>query len=217
MTKNVLLVVPTGISNQYVVQENEDYLLIDTGLRNNYTNLVNFLSRQRISANNLKLVVITHADGDHYGCLDLLVNQSTVNLTTAASDIEAKAIGKGISSRPLKSKGFQKVVLGMLSPLFTSKPVNISRILIPGEILPFLGGLQVLDTQGHTPGHISLWSETEKTLFSGDSINIRDGVPSPSRGANTWDEDLARKSFEMQMDLHPDHIYGGHGIWSRRE
>jgi glyoxylase-like metal-dependent hydrolase (beta-lactamase superfamily II) len=215
MTRNVLLVVPTGISNQYVVQENDDYLLIDTGLRYNYTNLVNFLSRQRISAKKLKMVVITHADGDHYGCLNLLVNHSSVKLTPAASAIEAEAIGKGISSRPLRSKGLQKIVLGMLSPLFTCKPVRIERILIPGETLPFLGGLLVLDTKGHTPGHISLWSETEKTLFSGDSINIRDGVPSPSRGVNTWDEDLARKSFEMQMDLHPDHIYGGHGVWNR--
>lgn len=215
MTNEVLLVVPTGISNQYIVPGNDGFLLIDTGLRSNYTNLINFLSRQRISAKQLKMVVITHADGDHFGCLDLLVNNSTEKLTTAASEIEAAAIRKGESSRPLKAKGFQKLILGMTTPLFACKPAKITKILVTGEILPFLGGLNVLDTSGHTPGHISLWSESEKILFSGDSIRIQNGVPSPSSGINTWDEGLAVRSFEMQMALNPAIIYGGHGIWSK--
>lgn len=215
MINDVLLVVPTGISNQYIVEGNDGFLLIDTGLRNNYTNLVNFLSRQRISAQQLKMVIITHADGDHFGCLDLLVNNSTAKLTTAASEIEAEAIGKGESSRPLKAKGFQKFILDLIIPLFASKPVKITKFLTPGEILPFLGGLKVLDTAGHTPGHISLWSESEKILFSGDSIRIQNGVPSPSNGANTWDEDKAVRSFELQMALDPDVIYGGHCIWRK--
>lgn len=215
MTNDVLLVVPNGISNQYIVPGNEGFLLIDTGLRSNYTNLVNFLSRQRISAQQLKMVVITHADGDHFGCLDLLVSNSTAKLSTASSEIEAAAIGKGESSRPLKAKGLQKFILDMTIPLFSSKPVKITKILLPGEILPFLGGLKVLDTSGHTPGHISLWSESQKILFSGDSIRIQNGVPSPSSGVNTWDEGLAVRSFEMQIALDPAIIYGGHGIWSK--
>lgn len=217
MTNAVMQVIPTGIGNQFVVWEDRDYLLIDTGLRNNYTNLVNFLARQRILSSDIKMIVITHADGDHYGCLDQLLKNSKADILTASSELEAEAIGKGKSSRPLRAKGFDKVIFDILSPLFTSKPVKIKRILLPGEILPYLGGLKILDTRGHTPGHISLWSEREKILFSGDSINIHEDSLSPSFGANTWDEGLAVKSFDMQMALQPEIIYGGHGVWKKNK
>jgi glyoxylase-like metal-dependent hydrolase (beta-lactamase superfamily II) len=209
-----VLVFPESIGRQYLVKGKSGYLLVDTGLRNNYTKLLSFLKKSGINPKEIELVVITHADGDHFGCLDLLLRDHP-SLVSAASEVEASAISKGESSRPLKAKGLKKALYGLIGPLFASQPAQIKRILHPGEVFPYLGGLEVLDTRGHTPEHVSLWSQSTRTLFCGDSIKINGPLLSPSTGSNTWDEALAKKSFELQMNLQPDRIYGGHGIWKR--
>jgi len=93
-----------------------------------------------------------------------------------------------------------------------TKPCVVEGILQPGVILPILGGLVVLPTPGHTPGHISFFLQNQKILFSGDSIEFLRTSLSPSTGANTWNETIARQSFEEQMALSPTLICGGHGI-----
>lgn len=209
-----VLIFPDSIGRQYLLKGKSGYLLIDTGLRNNYTKLLNFLRKSNVNPDKIELVVITHADGDHFGCLDLLLRDYPA-LVSAASEVEAAAIAKGESSRPLKVRGLKKSLYGLIGPLFASKPAQIKRILHPGEVFPYMGGLEILDTRGHTPEHISLWSQSTRTLFCGDSIRFNGSLLSPSTGSNTWDEALAMKSFELQMELKPDRIYGGHGIWKR--
>ena len=210
-----VLVLHDSISRQYLVHGISGYLLIDTGLKNNYTKLIKSLTQAGVGENKLDLVIITHADGDHFGCLAQLMS-SFPAAVTASSEVEAASINKGISSRPLKAKGIKKLLYAMAAPLFTCKPAEIRRILHPGDIFDYLGGLEILDTKGHTPEHISLWSKSTRTLFSGDSIVFNGRSLSPSVGSNTWDLELANSAFQLQMDLKPDRIYGGHGIWKRQ-
>jgi glyoxylase-like metal-dependent hydrolase (beta-lactamase superfamily II) len=209
-----ILQVSANVSRQYLINGSTGFLLIDTGLRQNYNRLINFIRKQNVSLKDIKIILITHADGDHFGCLDLLL-AACPNAISAASEIEAKAIMSGNTSRPLKLTGARKVFGGLLRTVFATKPAQINRILKIGETLPYLGSLEVLDTKGHTPGHISLWSETTRTLFSGDSIRINGNELSPSTGMNNWDEDLSRLSFEAQLKLKPETILGGHGTWEK--
>lgn len=213
MNQEIYLLPPT-VAHQYLVAGQDGYLLIDVGMPNDYAHLNKFLKEQNISLSQIELVVITHADGDHFGCL-AEIQDNTPSIVAAASDFEAKAIQAGESSRPLKAKGLRKLLYDLVGPLFHSKPAKIDRILSVGEILPFLGGLEILDTKGHTPGHLSLWSESTRTLFAGDSIKVRGKNLLPSSGANTWDDALAIQAFEMQIALKPDRIYAGHGVWLR--
>lgn len=213
MNTEVLQVPPT-VSHQYLIAGKNGFLLIDTGLSNNYTHLIKYLQAHKIALTSLEMAVITHADGDHFGCLAAL-QQSSPSLVGVASKIEAEAIRRGESSRPMKPRGVRKVFTRLIAPLFLSKPARIDRILSEGDFLPFLGELEVIDTLGHTPGHISLWSASTRTLFAGDSIKIKLNTLLPSSGANTWDEALAVQSFEKQIALKPDRIYAGHGVWLR--
>ena len=213
--KQTILQIPSMISRQYLVHGLNGYVLIDTGINSNYTQILKFLKKNNIPLGSVEMIIVTHADGDHFGCLSQLLSASPATVS-AASQIEAQSIRLGVSSRPLKAKGsFQKVFLSAISPLFKVQPARIDRILETGEEFPFLGGLEVLDTKGHTPGHISLWSQTTRTLFCGDSIAIKGKSLRPSSGANTWDTELAINSFDNQLALKPDRIYAGHGVWQR--
>lgn len=216
MSMNEIFEIPPIVSHQYLVSGVSGYLLIDTGLPNNFEHLRTFLQGKKLSFADIEMIVITHADGDHFGCLSR-IQKEYPSLISASSQLEADAISIGKSSRELKSKYlFKRILTNIISPLFSTDPARIERILTIGEELPYLGGLEIIDSLGHTPGHISLWSKSTRTLFSGDSIRINHNKLSPSSGDNTWDEELSRISFDKQLSLQPDRIYGGHGTWHRK-
>lgn len=206
--------IPPLISRQYLVKGQNGFLLIDVGLRFNYAKLVGFLKRVAVPISSIELIVVTHADGDHFGCLSRLQELSS-SLISATSETEAAAISLGKSSRKINRSDITSIFFAMAAPLFISSPARIDRVLSTGEELPYLGGLEILDSSGHTPGHISLWSNSTRTLFSGDSIKIKGKHLSPSSGANTWDKEKACASFERQIALQPDRIFAGHGTWQR--
>ncbi len=97
-----------------------------------------------------------------------------------------------------------------------SQPARIDKLLDEGESFDFLGGLVVLSTPGHTPGHISLYSRSTGILFAGDSIQIVNNEPRPSARGNTWDIAKADESFQKEMELKPDWILAGHGTWQKK-
>lgn len=59
----------------------------------------------------------------------------------------------------------------IVGPLFKAKAAHVDELINDGDVLPILGGLRVIATIGHTPGHISLYAPTHEILFSGDEAD----------------------------------------------
>jgi glyoxylase-like metal-dependent hydrolase (beta-lactamase superfamily II) len=78
-------------------------------------------------------------------------------------------------------------------------------------MLPALGALRVVETPGHTPGHISLFAPSTGILFVGDSLVSANGRLRESRGANTWDQAKAIESVRKQAALGARIVCSGHG------
>lgn len=197
---------------QYFIVADNEITLIDAGLPLFTGSLLRALGKLNGSAR-LNLILITHADGDHYGAVDRL--KVMHGCTVAASSPEAQAMQLGGMSRALKPRHFFENALFTAGlRIFTAQAVTTEHIINPGEILPIMGGLKVLDSKGHTPGHLSFYQPDQRLLFAGDSIIKRNGIPSPAAGPNCWDEKLARAAFDTQMALGPVHICGGHSYFN---
>lgn len=198
--------------NLYLVVDSTGLVLIDTGLNGSKKRILQALQVSGHSLQELKSILITHADGDHYGGLADLQKDSQA--VAYADPVEAQAIRTGVSSRPLDPNGgLQKMLFGLVAPLFKSQPGRIDANLADGQVFPALGGLRVLATPGHTPGHTSFYSPSSGVLFAGDSIQVLDGQPQPSGAGNTWNAAKAADSFQLQMALKPKLILAGHGTW----
>lgn len=202
-------IIPGTTANTYLIEEGTGLILIDTGLPGNSRKIINYIETLGYQTNQIKHIIITHSDDDHYGSLAMLVKKTEA--VTYASDIEAKAMATGSSSRSLKIKGVRKIVYKLGKPFVRARSVKIDTIIGDGETLPFLGGLIVLSTPGHTPGHIALYSPCQGILFAGDAMRSTGEALIPSQGMNTWDEEEASISVKKLSRLGARIVCAGHG------
>ena len=202
-------VIPSGFVNVYLIVEAEGLTLIDTGLARNERRILAYIAGLGRRPGDLRRIVITHADGDHVGCLAAL--KAATGARACASRLEADAIAAGRASRELKVSGLQKLLMRPLSRLFKAQPASVDEILADGQELPVLGGLRIVETPGHTPGHVSLFAPAVGVLFGGDSMVSENGGLRASRGMNTWDEAKAKESVRRQAALGARIVCVGHG------
>jgi len=198
-----------SVVNQYLIVDDDGLTLVDTGLAGNEKKILRFMADLGHAPGALRRVVITHADGDHVGALAALVKATGARVY--ASAIEAEAIAAGRMSRPLKTSGLVKLLMGITSPFFQAAPATVDEIVSDGQVLPALGGLRVVETFGHTPGHLSYFSPSAGILFVGDSLVSSGGTLRASRGMNTWDEARALESVRRQAALGARIVCPAHG------
>lgn len=72
-------------------------------------------------------------------------------------------------------------------------------------------GLDVIDTPGHTPGHISLLDPAFSLLLSGDAMNGADGGVIGANPQFTDDMELADESVRKLAGFDFDDVVFGHG------
>jgi len=202
--------IPSSIVNCYLIIEAGGLTLIDTGLVGNAKSILKYIAGLNKGPSDLKRILITHSDGDHVGSLAAL--KEATGARVYAHPIEAQAIAAGSASRALKTTSLlARLFRLMTASLFKAKPVQVDQLINDGDVLSVLGGLRVVATIGHTPGHVSFYAPSCKILFAGDSMVSEKTGLRVSRGMNTWDEAKAKDAVKIQAALGADIVCVGHG------
>lgn len=199
--------IPSKMVNCYLILEPDGVTLVDAGMSK--ANVLKYLTGLGRPSTDLKRIIITHSDPDHVSALADLVTASGARVF--APRLEAQAMTDGRASRPLNSR-WAALVLRVFLSVFKQKPAHVDQLLDDGEELPIAGGLRVVATPGHTPGHISLYSPAFRVLFCGDSMEAgRDGRLRRSPRTRTWNEEAAIESVRTQQALGAEIVCAGHG------
>jgi glyoxylase-like metal-dependent hydrolase (beta-lactamase superfamily II) len=90
------------------------------------------------------------------------------------------------------------------------------RLLEPGDRV---GSLRVIAAPGHTPGHIALLDERDRTLIAGDAYSTLAGISTgghtnrrfPLVAMATWDRETANRTAASLRALDPEALAVGHG------
>lgn len=200
---------PLRFVNIYLIVMPEGAALIDAGMPGSQKQILAYLARLGLGPADLKYILITHADIDHYGSLNALEKLCAAQV--CASELEAQAMRAGQSSRALKVAPLLKPFFKLIDWLYPIPPARVDTILHDNEVLPILGGLRVIATPGHTPGHTSYYLEEAGVLFCGDSIVCHSHQLRLSSGMNNWDAAASRASGQRQASLGARILCSGHG------
>ena len=203
-----------GIVNCYLIADADGLVLIDAGMPADMRRILQAIDASGRGLRDLRLILITHADGDHVGCaaqLQLAARAAGGAARLCVPAGEAASLAAGKPAREMRARGLLKVALQLVARLFAFKPLAADATLVDGELLPVLGGLQVLTTPGHTPGHCSFFAGAQRLLFAGDAFKNFGGRLRVSDGMNTWDERAALQSALRLSALAPDVLCMGHG------
>jgi glyoxylase-like metal-dependent hydrolase (beta-lactamase superfamily II) len=155
-----------------LVEDDGQVTLVDTGTTGSADRLHAGLAAMGKSLTDVTRIVLTHAHGDHAGGAAKFAEESGAGVSISAIDApfardgvapprdSATLLGRLMNRMGKKGNGFPAVVIG--------------EEFEDGDVLPIAGGLRVVHTPGHTPGHVALLSESTGVLITGDSIwNVR--------------------------------------------
>lgn len=197
------------VSNCFLIVEQSDLVLIDAGVCRSFDPLVAAIRSLGYSPEQLSSILLTHADLDHVGAAPALKERFGAHIYT--SQVEADALAQGQSSRQIRA-GLLSPFLSWLERRSGAMQVQVDQVLAEGDQLPILGGLRVISSPGHTPGHLSFYSPREGLLFAGDSVSTRsDGVRYNRVKIFNWNEQQMRESVHRQAALRPQIVCSGHG------
>lgn len=175
--------------------------LIDAGLIGSGKLVREYVERIGRSLDDLARIVCTHAHPDHIGGVRELAGEREVEVLMHPSDLA----GLSVTLRDAVANRNR----GQLIAYFTQHPGDATPIQ-DGEILPMLGGLQVVHVPGHTPGSVCLYATRHRLLFVGDALQVIRGRVTFASRIFSEDLSLARASVARLAELDVETIAFSH-------
>ena len=150
---------------------------------------------------------LTHAHADHQGAAREICTKLGIPYWVGTRDVEAAETGDVISPQP---EHWLNTLIGKAWP-GPGHPVD--RQLAEGDEV---AGFTVLETPGHSAGHVSFWRESDRTLVCGDvlnGMNLLTSVPGLHEPLAIFTPDPARnrESAKRLGELEPALVCFGHG------
>lgn len=153
----------------YLVDGGNELALVDVGAGMGAETIVDNVRRGGFDPKRIRHVLLTHAHGDHAGGaarMRRLLDDPTIYLSRAVADFLREGNEQGISLDVAKQ-------VGIYPPDYAFEPCEVDVELADGDTI-LVGDLtlQVLDTPGHSDGHVSVVLDHggQRSLFAGDVI-----------------------------------------------
>lgn len=198
----------------YLWQWEQGVSLIDMGTPGNADKILGAVRQLGYQPQDVKRLILTHADVDHVGSLKAL--KRATGAPIACHTVEKALLEhperRGPASTPIGYVIRPLFALARLTPTFRVEPITPDELYVDGDKLP--EGFTLIHTPGHTPGHIALLHPEKRFLIAGDALNTRGGPLAPPPPIFTPDVENAHRSIWKLWKKYGedyDTIVFGHG------
>ena len=213
--------------NIFVIKNNDEYLLIDTGFNNeeNRKNMNDLIAELGIDLTKTKLF-LTHLHSDHIGLAGYLQDKGLKEIYI--SEVDASIIEGSFSlegakwQEILKNARMQGLIGDSPSaedlsiedhPGYKNMPDRFSYTTVkPGEKFQFGDFIfEIIDEAGHTPGMVGLLDREKSVLFCGDHI-LGKITPNITYWGEKYGDSLGLylKNIEKLKDENIKHLFSSH-------
>jgi hydroxyacylglutathione hydrolase len=190
---------PRNAINVYLLGD----VLIDAGTRQAQKRIT-----RQIAGRTVNVHALTHVHPDHQGSSHAICERLGIPLWCPRADVPAMEVPGSVIAQSAP-----RFVRSLQERFWVGPPHPVASALSEGDEV---AGFTVLETPGHTPGHISLWRERDRVLIAGDVlVNISfttglTGLHEPLAFA-TPDPARNRASARRLAELRPALACFGHG------
>jgi hydroxyacylglutathione hydrolase len=190
---------PPNAINVYLLGD----VLVDAATRQGERRILRELRGRALSAH-----ALTHAHPDHQGSSHAICERFAIPLWCGGGDVHVMETPGGLAAAT--PPGWQTFV----QRRFWTGPAHpVARVLNEGDEV---AGFVVLETPGHSPGHVAFWRESDRVLVAGDvltNVNLLTGRPGLHEPLAAFTPDPARNraSARRLAALAPALACFGHG------
>lgn len=200
----------------------DGWVLIDAGIPGSASFISNAAEKRFGPDARPAAIILTHGHFDHVGALETLAEQWQAPVYAHQSELPYL---NGRASYPPPDPTVGGGLMAWMSPLYPTKPVNVEQWLRPfpaDGTIPGMPGWRWVHTPGHTPGHVSLWRESDRIVIAGDAFittrqesayAVATQAPEihgpPMYFTPDWEK--SRASVERLAQLQPEIAVTGHG------
>ncbi|SEJ13969.1 Glyoxylase, beta-lactamase superfamily II [Myroides marinus] len=191
---------PRNSINCYIIEG----VLIDSGIRSSYRIIKKALQQIPIHKH-----VLTHAHADHQGCSDQICTDFSIPLFCHSNEVFRTETGMVTKDYPNP----QNLVAKLQQRYWAGQGHIVTTTIVENDMI---GNFRVIETPGHSDGHISLFREKDGVLIIGDAaanMNLLTTIRGLHLPPNIFTSDQQRniQSLQKLAKLHPAIICFGHG------
>jgi glyoxylase-like metal-dependent hydrolase (beta-lactamase superfamily II) len=161
----------TGVwgANIFLLVGNNELTLVDTGFKGRASGVLSEIRKMGYAPSSVTRILVTHHHIDHIGSLADLKRATGATIFAHPADIPY-INGTLPHPGPIK-RGANGRLLALALKLWTHSPLDVDVALEENDVLPVLGGIEVVHTPGHTPGCISFLLQQEGVVIVGDLLS----------------------------------------------
>lgn len=191
---------PRNSINCYIIEG----VLVDCGIRSSYTTIKKVIQKIAVHQH-----VLTHAHADHQGCSDQICAEFDIPLLCHPNEVFRTETGMVTNDYPAPDNWVAK----LQQKYWAGQGHKVDKTIVENDMI---GNFRVIETPGHSAGHISLFRERDGVLIIGDAatnMNVFTTITGLRLPPNMFTSDQQRniKSLKKLAELNPSVICFGHG------
>jgi len=198
--------------------DEDTVILVDAGAPGSLNQIKKIMEDLDVPFERLDQIIITHQDIDHIGGIRGILDElPEVEVFAHEAD---KPYIQGEKKLIRLNSNFMERISDLSDEdkekvlhMFENASVDVNRTLADGDKLECCGGITVIHTPGHTPGHLCLYHQLSKTLIVGDAMNVVDGQLTGSNPQilNKKDLETALNSLKKFTEFDVENVITYHG------
>ena len=197
----------------YFVVRDDGLVAIDAGMKSSGTEMLEAIQQLHAKPTDVLAILLTHWHNDHAAGAMVLAKLSGASVYYSASEaghLTRKTAATGLRAT-LSALVPETGPLVLLKGLLGNAPqqaVEATRFVQGGDVVA--DDFEVIDTPGHTSGHVSYYYRPRRVLFAGDALAVVRGRLRFMARPVAEDLQQARESMGRCLETPSDFICPGH-------